>query len=58
MAAYKRVSCYLVVEEDAAESTPEQLNVALDAIGERTTVYGSALDETSTEGPANAAEIR
>ncbi len=58
MAAYKRVSCFLVVENDDAESTIEQLNVALDAIGERTTVYDSAIDETTAEEPANAAEIK
>ncbi len=32
MATYRRVSCFLVVEEDDAESTIEQFNVALDAI--------------------------
>lgn len=58
MATYRRVSCFLVVEDDDAESTIEQLNVALDAIGERTTVYDSAVDESAAGEPANAEEIK
>ncbi len=46
-----------VVAEDDAESVIEQMNAAMDRIGEFATIYDSSIGDEDAPEPENAAEI-
>jgi hypothetical protein len=57
MSNYRKITTVQVVLEEDAEAVIEQMNAAMDKIGELQTIYDSSLKDEDAPKPANAAEI-
>jgi hypothetical protein len=54
---FRKITTMQVVAEDDAESVIEQMNAAMDRIGEFATIYDSSIGDEDAPEPENAAEI-